>query len=377
MKQCNILLSPLLLLTAGTVFASPAADNNIVPSQRIVYKDDIAYQRADQAFSGSAVKYCVRNENNQKTVTDNAEHYYEFHDGELNGKTIDYDCHSGLITEIRHYKGNKQYGWTIRYAWPGMPYAITWYDNDYLSPVSENKKLTPDDFPPVYYQKSDNTINVNTLTSLDELYYQIVPAPFTGTTAEYCVVYDENDNKSEDKAKIKLTAEYKNGLKDGKETSYDCGDGKVSGYTDYRQGMKNGIQIAFKTDGSVRSKIQYQDDKKHGDAEYYTDNILTKKEHYKNDELDGRSVEYNKYGDITYFRDYKDGLSNGFYFVNKRMTKYMMSERNNRRHGWTYDYDDDGNVNHKNCSVPDKNNVTYDDCAGMPLPPEKITPVNR
>lgn len=55
MKQCNILLSPLLLLTAGTVFASPAADNNIVPSQRIVYKDDIAYQRANQTFSGSAV----------------------------------------------------------------------------------------------------------------------------------------------------------------------------------------------------------------------------------------------------------------------------------------------------------------------------------
>ena len=111
--------------------------------------------------------------------------------------------------------------------------------------------------------------------------------------------------------------------------------------------------------------------------EYYTDNILTQKEHYKHDKLDGRSFRYNKYGDITYFRDYKDGFSNGFYFVNKRMTKYMMSERNNRRHGWTYDYDDDGNVTHKNCSVPDKNNVTYDDCAGMPLPPEKIIPVNR
>ncbi|RUT66616.1 hypothetical protein CKG00_09635 [Morganella morganii] len=377
MKQCNIFLSPLMILTAGTVFASPVQDNNTVSARSIVYKDNIAYQRADQPFTGSAVEYCIRDENNQKIIMENTEHYYEFSDGMMTGKTTDYDCHSGLITDVRHYKNNKKNGLSISYAWPGVPYDITWYDNGYISPAPENKRLTPDDFPPVYFQKSDNTINVNTLASLDDLFYQIKQTPFTGMTAEYCIIYDDNGNKSEDKTKISLTSGYKNGLKDGKETRYNCGDGKVSGYTDYQQGMKNGIQMLFQTDGSVRNKIMYENDKKHGDAEYYTDNILTKKEHYKNGVLDGRSFSYNKYGDVTSFHDYQDGVYHGFYFVNNYMTKYMMSERNNRRHGWTYSYDKDGNATNKTCSVPDKKNITDENCAGMPLPPEKITPVNR
>lgn len=84
------------------------------------------------------------------------------------------------------------------------------------------------------------------------------------------------------------------------------------------QGELEGKRSVFYKNGSVAEVTDYLKDKKHGEANWYSEqNKLIKSTNYKNDELNGKAKYYDIYGNIEAEGAYKDDKKRGLWIYYK------------------------------------------------------------
>jgi len=108
----------------------------------------------------------------------------------------------------------------------------------------------------------------------------------------------------------KLVSEehYKNGLLDGKSTTYYINKGKPFEVVAYEKGIKNGEWVKYFMDGKIMTRTFYVDGKLQGTFVNYDPNgTLIVKGQYNNGEMDGTWLYYDEKGKLYRKEVYKTG----------------------------------------------------------------------
>lgn len=100
-------------------------------------------------------------------------------------------------------------------------------------------------------------------------------------------------------------------------------NGRIETLTTYVDGQKNGPYLELSDRGQIEAKTEYQADKLHGLKSTYKFGKPQKTTPYKNGEIDGTYVEFNKDGDPQKEINFKNGKQHGslkYYDENGKVT---------------------------------------------------------
>jgi len=125
-----------------------------------------------------------------------------------------------------------------------------------------------------------------------------------------------------------------------------------------KNGVKNGVEKVYYSDGKLYSAVPYVDGKKNGTAYYYTkyhDRVngvygivhhLDKTIEWKNGVEDGPCIGYYPGKKVRYRYNYKNGLEQGDLFVYSSDGKLLKKGRylDGKKYGTWYFYDTNGNI---------------------------------
>ena len=103
------------------------------------------------------------------------------------------------------------------------------------------------------------------------------------------------------------------GKRNGMWMTYYTGDhaGKIKTVASYSDGILSGPYLELSNRGQIETELYYANNKYNGRYATYKFGRLTKEVHYLDNELEGKTVEYNNKGDIQKEINYKDGKQHG------------------------------------------------------------------
>jgi len=120
-----------------------------------------------------------------------------------------------------------------------------------------------------------------------------------GFTGKY-VLYENSGQKL-------YETNYKNGMKNGLETSW-FKNGQKQYETNYKNGMKNGLTTGWNRNGQKESEANFKNGKNDGLWTGWHENGQKEFEaNWKNDKKDGLWTSWDKEGNVTKTETYKDG----------------------------------------------------------------------
>lgn len=86
-------------------------------------------------------------------------------------------------------------------------------------------------------------------------------------------------------------------------------EGRLTSFSTFRDGVKNGIAKQFYSDGKVQYEIYYEDGVKNGITKwYYKNGQLYKKTNYKNGKREGIVIKYYRDGKLKAKEPYQNGI---------------------------------------------------------------------
>lgn len=105
---------------------------------------------------------------------------------------------------------------------------------------------------------------------------------------------------------------------------YHKSSNKVMTKEFYKEGKLEGLKITYYTNDQITEKTEYKDGLKNGIDNYYSpEGVLLKKLIYKNDQLQGPAYYYDSNGNVIIEGNYKEGKKDGIwkYYNNGKLIK--------------------------------------------------------